>query len=169
MNLCFAFNYFQKLEEKFNEKEAQKVQLQTSLKVIIIFLISQISIYFLLFFLYLNDLKIQEKAETEFRRLRQTFCFKARPLPSFYNNERETPKSMIKRVCIKYILRLEFEKIYIFFKNENIFWGIKCVFVFVDSTSTREFEFEVSKCNAYKKTSDNNNGIITTVFHQEIF
>lgn len=121
MNLCFAFNYFQKLEEKFNEKEAQKVQLQTSLKVIIIFLISQISIYFLLFFLYLNDLKIQEKAETEFRRLRQTFCFKARPLPSFYNNERETPKSMIKRVCIKYILRLEFEKIYIFFKNENIF------------------------------------------------
>nr|KAJ0210951.1 hypothetical protein LSAT_V11C400227770 [Lactuca sativa] len=59
-----------KLEEKFNEKEAQKVQLQTSLK---------------------------EKAETEFRRLRQTFCFKARPLPSFYNNERETPKSMIKR------------------------------------------------------------------------
>ncbi|KAL4581559.1 hypothetical protein LXL04_006082 [Taraxacum kok-saghyz] len=59
----------QKLEEKFNEKEAQKVQLQTSLK---------------------------EKAETEFRRLRQSFCFKARPLPSFYN-ERETPKSMMKR------------------------------------------------------------------------
>ncbi|KAJ0753366.1 putative protein WVD2-like 7 [Helianthus annuus] len=59
----------QKLEEKFNEKEVQKVQLQTTLK---------------------------EKAETEFRRLRQSFCFKARPLPSFYN-ERETPKSSIKK------------------------------------------------------------------------
>nr|GEU94207.1 hypothetical protein [Tanacetum cinerariifolium] len=59
----------QKLEEKFNEKEAQKVQLQTTLK---------------------------EKAETEFRRLRQSFCFKARPLPSFYN-ERETPKSPLKK------------------------------------------------------------------------
>ncbi|XP_071711894.1 uncharacterized protein [Rutidosis leptorrhynchoides] len=57
----------QKLEEKFNEKEAQKVQLQTTLK---------------------------EKAETEFRRLRQSFCFKARPLPSFYN---ETPKSPLKK------------------------------------------------------------------------
>ncbi|XP_076949581.1 uncharacterized protein LOC143622273 [Bidens hawaiensis] len=56
----------QKLEEKFNEKEAQKVQLQTTLK---------------------------EKAETEFRRLRQSFCFKARPLPSFYNE----PKSPIKK------------------------------------------------------------------------
>ncbi|XP_076942618.1 uncharacterized protein LOC143612544 [Bidens hawaiensis] len=55
-----------KLEEKFNEKEAQKVQLQTTLK---------------------------EKAETEFRRLRQSFCFKARPLPSFYNE----PKSPIKK------------------------------------------------------------------------
>nr|XP_043617468.1 protein WVD2-like 4 isoform X2 [Erigeron canadensis] len=59
----------QKLEEKFNEKEAQKTQLQTTLK---------------------------EKAETEFRRLRQSFCFKARPLPSFYN-ERETPKSSSKK------------------------------------------------------------------------
>ncbi|KAI3725968.1 hypothetical protein L1987_65765 [Smallanthus sonchifolius] len=60
----------QKLEEKFNEKESQKVQLQTTLK---------------------------EKAETEFRRLRQSFCFKARPLPSFYN-ERETPRSPIKKI-----------------------------------------------------------------------
>ncbi|KAI3670103.1 hypothetical protein L6452_41733 [Arctium lappa] len=59
----------QKLEEKFNAKEAQKVQLQTTLK---------------------------EKAETEFRRLRQSFCFKARPLPSFYNTF-ETPKSPIKK------------------------------------------------------------------------
>nr|GEY86667.1 hypothetical protein [Tanacetum cinerariifolium] len=39
----------------------------------------------------------KEKAETEFRRLRQSFCFKARPLPSFYN-ERETPKSPLKKV-----------------------------------------------------------------------
>lgn len=59
----------QKLEEKFNAKEAQKVQLQTTLK---------------------------EKAETEFRRLRQSFCFKARPLPSFYNTF-ESPKSPIKK------------------------------------------------------------------------
>ncbi|PWA59130.1 TPX2 domain-containing protein [Artemisia annua] len=58
-----------KLEEKFNEKAAQKVQQQTTLK---------------------------EKAETEFRRLRQSFCFKARPLPSFYS-ERETPKSPLKK------------------------------------------------------------------------
>ncbi|GJV49095.1 WVD2-like protein 7 [Tanacetum coccineum] len=57
-----------KLEEKFNEKDAQKVQLQTTLK---------------------------EKAE--FRRQRQSFCFKARPLPNFYN-ERATPKSPLKKV-----------------------------------------------------------------------
>ncbi|GKC83522.1 hypothetical protein Tco_1139239, partial [Tanacetum coccineum] len=49
-------------------EDAQKVQLQTTLK----------------------------KAETELRRQRQSFCFKARPLPSFYN-ERETPKSPIKK------------------------------------------------------------------------
>ncbi|GJY79519.1 WVD2-like protein 7 [Tanacetum coccineum] len=60
-----------KLEEKFIEKEAKKVQLQTTLK---------------------------EKAETEteLRRLRQSFCFKARTLPSFYN-ERERPKSPLKK------------------------------------------------------------------------
>ncbi|KAF5765943.1 hypothetical protein HanRHA438_Chr15g0721671 [Helianthus annuus] len=57
----------QKLEEKFNEKAAPKVQQQATLKA---------------------------KAETEFRRFRQSFCFKARPLPSFYN-ERETPESPI--------------------------------------------------------------------------
>ncbi|GKB25906.1 hypothetical protein Tco_0865307 [Tanacetum coccineum] len=39
---------------------------------------------------------LQEKAETKLRRLRQSFCFKARPLPSFYN-ERETPKSSLKK------------------------------------------------------------------------
>ncbi|KAJ0812143.1 hypothetical protein HanPSC8_Chr17g0758601 [Helianthus annuus] len=63
----FAFHRFQKLEEKFNEKAAPKVQQQATLKA---------------------------KAETEFRRFRQSFCFKARPLPSFYN-ERETPESPI--------------------------------------------------------------------------
>ncbi|TKY46452.1 WAVE-DAMPENED 2 [Spatholobus suberectus] len=52
-----------KLEEKFNANEAQKVQLHTKLK---------------------------EKTETEIiRKLRQSFCFKARPLPDFYK-ERKT-------------------------------------------------------------------------------
>ncbi|XP_050270948.1 protein WVD2-like 7 isoform X1 [Quercus robur] len=59
-----------KLEEKFNANEAQKVQLQTTLK---------------------------EKAETEIRKLRQTLCFKARPLPNFYK-ERKEPKDEIKKV-----------------------------------------------------------------------
>ncbi|GJV84506.1 WVD2-like protein 7 [Tanacetum coccineum] len=58
----------QKLEEKFNEKEAGQVQQETKLK---------------------------EKAETEFRKLRQSFCFKARPLPNFYK-EIETPKNQMK-------------------------------------------------------------------------
>ncbi|GJR13685.1 hypothetical protein Tco_0796337 [Tanacetum coccineum] len=38
----------------------------------------------------------KEKAEIEFRRLRQSFCFKARPLPSFYN-ERASPKSPLEK------------------------------------------------------------------------
>ncbi|GJV20089.1 WVD2-like protein 7 [Tanacetum coccineum] len=63
------FSAMQKFEEKFKEKDAQKVQLQTTLK---------------------------EKAEIEFKRLRQSFCFKARPLPSF-NNERASPKSPLKK------------------------------------------------------------------------
>ncbi|KAM7509224.1 hypothetical protein LguiA_019677 [Lonicera macranthoides] len=50
----------QKLEEKFNAKEAQKAQLQTNFK---------------------------EKAETEVRKLRQSLCFKARPLPNFYREK----------------------------------------------------------------------------------
>lgn len=58
----------QKLEEKFNAKETQKVQLQTRLK---------------------------EKAGTEIRKFRQSLCFKARPLPDFYK-ERETPINQIK-------------------------------------------------------------------------
>ncbi|XAR51954.1 hypothetical protein NMG60_11006766 [Bertholletia excelsa] len=60
----------QKLEEKFNAKEEQKVQLQTRLK---------------------------EKAETELKKLRQSFCFKARPLPDFYK-EREASKDQKKNV-----------------------------------------------------------------------
>ncbi|XP_023518127.1 protein WVD2-like 7 [Cucurbita pepo subsp. pepo] len=56
----------EKLEEKFNKNESQKkVQLQTKLK---------------------------EKAETEITKLRQSFCFKARPLPSFYK-ERKAHKN----------------------------------------------------------------------------
>ncbi|XP_058180519.1 protein WVD2-like 7 [Rhododendron vialii] len=62
----------QKLEEKFNANEGQKVQLQTRLK---------------------------EKAETELRKLRQSLCFRAQPLPDFYN-EREAAKDQIKNVKI---------------------------------------------------------------------
>ncbi|KAJ1412708.1 TPX2, C-terminal [Sesbania bispinosa] len=51
-----------KLEEKFNANEAQKVQQPTKLK---------------------------EKSETEIiRKLRQSFCFKARPLPDFYKERK---------------------------------------------------------------------------------
>ncbi|RYR32687.1 hypothetical protein Ahy_A10g047219 [Arachis hypogaea] len=58
-----------KLEEKFNANEAQKVQLHTKLK---------------------------EKAETEIRKLRQSFCFKARPLPDFYKERKESNKETQK-------------------------------------------------------------------------
>ncbi|KAL2335232.1 hypothetical protein Fmac_016445 [Flemingia macrophylla] len=59
-----------KLEEKFNANEAQTVQLETKLK---------------------------EKSETEIiRKLRQSFCFKARPLPDFYK-ERKTSKSETRK------------------------------------------------------------------------
>ncbi|WJX70913.1 hypothetical protein P8452_54969 [Trifolium repens] len=50
-----------KLEEKFNANEVQKVQLHTKLK---------------------------EKAGTEIRKLRQSFCFQARPLPDFYKERK---------------------------------------------------------------------------------
>ncbi|KAF2316505.1 hypothetical protein GH714_041846 [Hevea brasiliensis] len=60
----------QRLEEKFNANQAQQVQLQATLK---------------------------EKAETELKRLRQTLCFKARPLPDFYR-ERATPKNQVEKV-----------------------------------------------------------------------
>ncbi|KAL5186772.1 Protein WVD2-like 7 [Glycine soja] len=56
--------------EKFNANEAQKVQLHTKLK---------------------------EKTETEIiRKLRQSFCFKARPLPDFYK-ERKTSTNETKK------------------------------------------------------------------------
>ncbi|XP_019426644.1 PREDICTED: protein WVD2-like 7 isoform X2 [Lupinus angustifolius] len=59
-----------KLEEKFNANEAQKVQLHTKLK---------------------------EKTETEImRKLRQSFCFKAKPLPDFYK-ERKTSTDETKK------------------------------------------------------------------------
>ncbi|XP_060194601.1 protein WVD2-like 7 isoform X2 [Lycium barbarum] len=66
----------QKLEEKFNAKEVQKVQLQTKLK---------------------------EKAELELRKLRQSCCFRARPLPKFYK-ERETTKNHPKKTPLKRLL-----------------------------------------------------------------
>nr|XP_027187456.1 protein WVD2-like 7 isoform X2 [Cicer arietinum] len=50
-----------KLEEKFNANETQKVQLHTKLK---------------------------EKAGSEIRKLRQSFCFQARPLPDFYKERK---------------------------------------------------------------------------------
>ncbi|KAJ4729372.1 protein WVD2-like 7 [Melia azedarach] len=59
----------EKLEERFNANQAQKIQEQATLK---------------------------EKAETEMRKLRQTICFKARPLPDFYK-ERPTPKDQVKK------------------------------------------------------------------------
>ncbi|XP_057791686.1 protein WVD2-like 7 [Salvia miltiorrhiza] len=59
----------QKLEEKFNANEEQKVQLQTTLK---------------------------EKAGNEIRKLSYSFCFKARPLPDFYK-ERETSVNPMKK------------------------------------------------------------------------
>uniref|UniRef100_A0A2C9UGJ2 TPX2 C-terminal domain-containing protein n=1 Tax=Manihot esculenta TaxID=3983 RepID=A0A2C9UGJ2_MANES len=58
----------EKLEEKFNANQAQKMQLQATLK-----------------------------AETEIKRLRQTLCFKARPLPDFYR-ERATSKNQLEKV-----------------------------------------------------------------------
>ncbi|KAA3459427.1 protein WVD2-like 7 [Gossypium australe] len=60
---------FVRLEEKFNVIQEQKVQEQTTLK---------------------------EKAGTEFKKLRQSFCFKARPLPDFYKER--TPKDQIQKV-----------------------------------------------------------------------
>lgn len=62
----------QKLEEKFNAKEEKKVQQQTTLK---------------------------EKAGTEFKKLRQSLCFKARPLPDFYK-ETETAKDHTKKIPV---------------------------------------------------------------------
>ncbi|KAF8028930.1 hypothetical protein BT93_E1566 [Corymbia citriodora subsp. variegata] len=50
----------EKLEEKFNADEKEKVQLQK---------------------------KVKEKAESEMRKFRQSFCFKARPLPDFYKEK----------------------------------------------------------------------------------
>ncbi|CAN1321912.1 Protein WVD2-like 7 [Linum perenne] len=59
-----------KLEEKFNANQVQKVQLQATIK---------------------------EKAETEIKKLRQSLCFKARPLPGFYK-QRVAPKNQIHKV-----------------------------------------------------------------------
>ncbi|KAL4378172.1 hypothetical protein GQ457_02G012220 [Hibiscus cannabinus] len=59
----------QRLEEKFNVIQEQKVQQQLTLK---------------------------EKAGTELKKLQQSFCFKARPLPDFYKER--TPKDQIQKV-----------------------------------------------------------------------
>ena len=91
----------QKLEEKFNDNEAHKVQLHTKLKVCshgiltprVVGSLDQLKLF------KLNPLNVQEKAETEIRRLRQSFCFKARPLPDFYK-ERKELKDESDKVCI---------------------------------------------------------------------
>ncbi|XP_050232315.1 protein WVD2-like 7 isoform X2 [Mercurialis annua] len=59
----------QKLEEKFNTNQAEKVQLQATLK---------------------------EMAETEIKKLRRTLCFKARPLPNFYKESKALKNDMDK-------------------------------------------------------------------------
>ncbi|KAF8408367.1 hypothetical protein HHK36_007516 [Tetracentron sinense] len=59
-----------KLEDKFNAKETQKLQLQT---------------------------KAKEKAETQLRNLRQSLGFKAKPMPDF-NREIESSKNQIKKI-----------------------------------------------------------------------
>jgi hypothetical protein len=46
---------------------------------------------------------VQEKAETEIRKLRQTLCFKAKPLPNFYK-ERKEQQSEIKKVSFLFML-----------------------------------------------------------------
>ncbi|CAM8987108.1 unnamed protein product [Rhodiola kirilowii] len=58
----------EKLELKFNATAPQKVQLQTKLK---------------------------DKAENELKKLRQTFCFRARPLPSFYKERKALKDNLI--------------------------------------------------------------------------
>ncbi|PWA91308.1 TPX2 domain-containing protein [Artemisia annua] len=68
----------QKLEEKINEKDTRQVQQETKLK---------------------------EKAEREFRKMRQRFCFKARPsrmtCTSNYHT-RNLPSVNVSHICWKY-------------------------------------------------------------------
>uniref|UniRef100_A0A7N0ZS52 TPX2 C-terminal domain-containing protein n=1 Tax=Kalanchoe fedtschenkoi TaxID=63787 RepID=A0A7N0ZS52_KALFE len=59
----------EKLELKFIAKAPQKVQLQTKLK---------------------------DKAESELKKLRETFCFRARPLPSFYKERKVEKRPELK-------------------------------------------------------------------------
>ncbi|KAI3408993.1 TPX2 domain-containing protein [Psidium guajava] len=54
----------EKLEDKFNADEREKIQLQK---------------------------RVKEKAESEMRKLRQSCCFKARPLPNFYKEKTMPP------------------------------------------------------------------------------
>ncbi|RWR83766.1 protein WVD2-like protein 4 isoform X2 [Cinnamomum micranthum f. kanehirae] len=62
------FQYFSKLEEKFNTNETQKGQLQAHSK---------------------------DRAEFELKKLRQSLSFKAKPMPDFYR-ETEPPKNLKK-------------------------------------------------------------------------
>ncbi|KAK9012453.1 hypothetical protein V6N11_040504 [Hibiscus sabdariffa] len=68
LNINHLLYLYCRLEEKFNVIQEQKVQQQLTLK---------------------------EKAGTELKKLRQSFCFKARPLPDFYKER--TPKDQIQK------------------------------------------------------------------------
>lgn len=48
---------------------------------------------------------MQEKAETEIKKFRQTLCFKARPMPDFYR-PRESPINQIKGVKVSLSIML---------------------------------------------------------------
>ncbi|KAE8689370.1 TPX2 family protein, putative isoform 3 [Hibiscus syriacus] len=71
LNINHLLYLYCRLEEKFNVTQEQKVQQQTTLK---------------------------EKAGTELKKLGQSFCFKARPLPDFYKEG--TPKDQIQKVTL---------------------------------------------------------------------
>lgn len=122
MPLPFLPRCFQKLEDKFNANEAQKVQLQTKLKVrtpcsfmdmvgklwkclhcIVSKNLNFVHITWLYQCHWFYWPFVQEKAETEIRKLRQTLCFKARPLPNFYK-ERKEQQSEIKKVPFLFML-----------------------------------------------------------------
>ncbi|PIN17817.1 hypothetical protein CDL12_09521 [Handroanthus impetiginosus] len=90
----------QKLEEKFNANEKDKLQLQKTLK---------------------------EKAGNEYRKLSCGFCFKARPLPEFYK-EREASINQMKKVML--LIASPSKCIYWALVSFHILRGVCCCFRF---------------------------------------